>query len=246
MHNCYLSLYRLNNATLKNIVIDGDTGVDHGILIRNCRNVSIYPTRIFVPMPSDATTYGINCQNSTDIIINGGYIQAVRGAYIGNQSITSPENQAGSQIQFIGCTIRSNGVGAYITQDSTAWYRNCRFLLGGADYAIDLNRAYPGSAGSIAYIDGCQSDTATAFYVQADCALYHSGTRNMGLEASGATSVADGGTIAHGMTITPREATARGSLAGTSCAVTALGPTTITVDLIGTTTTQTVYWHAKY
>ena len=76
--------------------------------------------------------------------------------------------------------------------------------------------------------------------------INHSGTSNMGLEAHGATSVADGGTIAHTMKITPRYVQVTPSVAGTIATVTAISSTTFTVDFSGTTTTQTVYWHAFY
>ena len=76
--------------------------------------------------------------------------------------------------------------------------------------------------------------------------LEHSGTGGLGLEAYGATSAADGGTIAHGMKITPTHAIATGSLAGTTVTVTAKDATNLKIDLNGVTTTQTVYWHAVY
>lgn len=67
--------------------------------------------------------------------------------------------------------------------------------------------------------------------------------------ATGATSVADGGTITHGLAATPTKARATASTAGEFASVTALGSTTITVSIKkhdGTAgTTQTVYYEAE-
>jgi hypothetical protein len=66
--------------------------------------------------------------------------------------------------------------------------------------------------------------------------------------ADGATSVADGGTIAHGMTIAPTVVQVTPSVAGEMASVTAISATTITVALKthagAAGTTQTVYWRA--
>jgi hypothetical protein len=68
-------------------------------------------------------------------------------------------------------------------------------------------------------------------------------------EQYGATSVADGGTITHGLATTPTSVIVTPSLASTVLGVTALGATTFTVavknDSGGAGTTQTVYWNAK-
>lgn len=62
---------------------------------------------------------------------------------------------------------------------------------------------------------------------------------------SGSTSVADGGTVSHGLATTPTKVRANGTLAGTIVNITALGASTFTVDFAGTTTTQTIYWEAE-
>ena len=66
--------------------------------------------------------------------------------------------------------------------------------------------------------------------------------------ADGATSVADGGTIAHGMTIAPTVVQASPSVAGEMVSVTTIDATNITVALKthagAAGTTQTVYWRA--
>jgi len=66
---------------------------------------------------------------------------------------------------------------------------------------------------------------------------------------SGKTSVANGGTIAHGMGITPRSAICTPSVSGEMCSITGLSSTNITVAIIkndGTAgTTQNVYWQAS-
>lgn len=69
-----------------------------------------------------------------------------------------------------------------------------------------------------------------------------------GAEKSGATSVADGGTIAHGLMTTPLWVYVTPSIASTLVAITAKTPTTFTVALKNTGgtagTTQIVYWRA--
>ncbi len=69
-------------------------------------------------------------------------------------------------------------------------------------------------------------------------------------ENEGATSVADGGTISHGLYTTPTVVTVNPSLADHTAAITAKNASTFTVGLrIGNTggpgTTQTVYWRAS-
>jgi hypothetical protein len=74
--------------------------------------------------------------------------------------------------------------------------------------------------------------------------------RNTGYvtENEGATSVADNGTIAHGLSITPTAVMVTTSVANEYASVTTIGTTTFTVQLTkddGTAgTTQTVYWRA--
>jgi hypothetical protein len=66
--------------------------------------------------------------------------------------------------------------------------------------------------------------------------------------ASGAVSIADGGTITHGLAAAPTRVRVTPSVAGEMASVTALGATTFTVALKthanGAGTTQTVYWQA--
>ena len=66
----------------------------------------------------------------------------------------------------------------------------------------------------------------------------------------GATSVADGGTISHGLAGTPDTVTVTCSIASQMCSVTALAATTFTVAIKTDTgaagTTQTIYWYAVF
>lgn len=65
----------------------------------------------------------------------------------------------------------------------------------------------------------------------------------------GATSVADGGTISHGLWTTPSWVQVTPSVAGEMASVTAISATTFTVALKthagAAGTTQTVYWEAR-
>ena len=68
-------------------------------------------------------------------------------------------------------------------------------------------------------------------------------------ENSGATSVADGGTIAHGLVATPTKVRCTPSVSGEFVSVTALAATTFTVAIKthagAAGTTQTIYWSAE-
>ena len=69
-------------------------------------------------------------------------------------------------------------------------------------------------------------------------------------ENSGGTSVADGGTISHGLAGTPDTVLCTTSITDEFCSVTALAVTTFTVTITkhdGTAgTTQTIYWYAEF
>ncbi len=68
-------------------------------------------------------------------------------------------------------------------------------------------------------------------------------------EAVGATSVANGGTITHGLSATPTKVRCTCSVSGEMVSVTALGSSTFTVAIIKNDgsggTTQTIYWAAE-
>ena len=67
--------------------------------------------------------------------------------------------------------------------------------------------------------------------------------------ASGATSVADGGTVTHGLSATPTKVRCTASVTGEFVSVTAVGATTFTLAIKthanAAGTTQTVYWEAE-
>jgi parallel beta-helix repeat protein len=67
-------------------------------------------------------------------------------------------------------------------------------------------------------------------------------------EKEGATNVADGGTVTHGLSVTPTWATGTPSVSGEFVSVTALAATTFTVAIKkhdnSAGTTQTIYWRA--
>ena len=70
------------------------------------------------------------------------------------------------------------------------------------------------------------------------------------IERSGATSVANGGTVAHGLAVTPTIVLATPSVTNEMVSVTAIAATTFTVAIITDAgaggTTQTIYWKAIY
>ena len=90
-------------------------------------------------------------------------------------------------------------------------------------------------SGTLSLVTGC-------------CTVYN----NLGYvtENWGATSVADGGTISHGLAGTPDTVQCTTSITDEFCSVTALAATTFTVTITkhdGTAgTTQTIYWYAVF
>ena len=70
------------------------------------------------------------------------------------------------------------------------------------------------------------------------------------IERAGATSVANGGTVAHGLAVTPTIVLATPSVTNEMVSVTAIGATTFTVAIITDAgaggTTQTIYWKVIY
>lgn len=98
-------------------------------------------------------------------------------------------------------------------------------------------------------IEGNQADNDTAYGSLSTAAVQRNNQwKTKAGHARGATSVADGGTISHGLVTTPTSVRVTGSVSGEFVSVTAVGSTTFTVAIKthsnGAGTTQTVYWEA--
>jgi hypothetical protein len=100
--------------------------------------------------------------------------------------------------------------------------------------------------GRVVGVYGCVGGPNCKGLVEITGTLTHNGTHNLGLEVMGSAEVADGGTISHGLKITPRVVMVQASIEGTMATPSDLGASTFVVNFSGVTTTQTVYWHAKY
>lgn len=216
---------------LSNIFIDSRDVGKHGIYIYNCNNVTIADGRVL----AGTASYAASIVNSTGITFDDLELRGLRGFVV--------ETGYRSDIKLDGCDINTSGdcfrvYGA----GSTALLTGCDLnTSNAAAYMVNVQ------AGAKTTLLGCHgSDNGLIYVSSSSDVLEHSGTSGLGLEAYGATSVADGGTIAHGMKIAPTFATSTGSLAGTTVTVTAKNATHLTIDLDGVTTTQTVYWWAKY
>lgn len=216
---------------VSNLYIDSREADENGIDIMNCNNVTINDGKIV----AGTADYAVSLTNATGITLDDLELRGMRGV------VTNPGYK--SDVKIDGCDINTTGdcVRFYGT-GTTALMTSC-----------DLNTSDPAAylvnvqAGVTAHVLGCHGYDNGLIYVSAtNGVLKHSGTYGLGLEAYGATSVADGGTIAHGLKKTPTFATATGSLAGTIVTVTAKDATNLTIDLGGVTTTQTVNWLAKY
>ena len=216
---------------LSDVFIDARDIGKHGVYIHHCNNVTLDGGRIWA---GDAQ-YAVSVLNATGVTISDMEMRGLRGIVT--------ETGYRSDIKLSGCDINTSGNCFMIYgTGSTALFTGCDFNTSNpSQYLINVQ------SNAAASLVGCHGSGNGLVYVGGiNGVLTHSGTTGLGLEAYGATSVADGGTIAHGMKITPTYATATGSLAGTTVTVTAKDATHLTIDLAGVTTTQTVNWEAKY
>jgi hypothetical protein len=139
------------------------------------------------------------------------------------------------------CTIETTSHCMYPRTGDTYNFYGC--MLSTDDAAAYLIEAI---SGVTVGVFGCVGGENGLGVILGGGTIKHAGTSELGLEASGATSVADGGTISHGLKITPRHVTTQASVEGTIATPASLGASTFVVNFSGVTTTQTVYWHAKY
>lgn len=216
---------------LSNLLIDTRTIAENGITISNCNNISISDAKIL----AGPANYALSLTNASGVKIDNSELYGYR-------SVVTETGYA-SSVKLTGCDLNATGdcMRIYGT-GSEATFFGCDFYTSSASaYWINVQ------AGATVSVVGCHAKGDGLVYVSpTDGVLTHSGTTGLGLEAYGATSVADGGVIAHGMKITPTYAAADGTLAGTNAIVTAKNATHLTIDLDGVTTTQTVNWVAKY
>lgn len=216
---------------LSNVYIDATSTGKHAAYIRNCNNVTIADGTLL----AGSANYAVSALNVTGITLDDLEMRGLRGIVV--------ETGYRSDVKLDGCDINTTG--------------DCFRVYGAGSTATllgrDLNTSDAAAylvnvqAGAKASLIGCHgSDNGLIYVSPSSGVLEHSGTSGLGIDAYGATSVADGGTIAHGMKKAPTYAIATGSLAGTTVTVTAKDATKLTIDLGGVTTTQTVYWHAVY
>ena len=107
-----------------------------------------------------------------------------------------------------------------------------------------------GSSPGKVLIEGNQADNDTAYGSLSTGAVQRNNQwKTKAGHARGATSVADGGTITHGLVGTPTSVRVSGSVSGEFVSVTAVSSTTFTVAIKthsnGAGTTQTIYWEAE-
>jgi hypothetical protein len=181
--------------------------------------------------------YGIYVigENTDDLYIRGGYISAGTCARIGTVGHAPT-------LDISDMVLDSSQFSSYI-EYGTVNFRNIRCILAEstASFSVQVN--------AIVTIDNCYAD-AKQNGVYAAGTLTHNNTRLLGLENRGyATSIGDGGIIAHGLVATPTQVIITGSVAGEMLTVTGLNATNITVaikqDDGSAGTSQTVYWWAK-
>lgn len=220
---------------ISNLYIDSSSFNRYAVEIIDCNNVTISNGKIV----ANSTSYAVALQNAKDVTLRGLELRGLRGlctipGYISNARMYA------CNITSSGDCIRISGID--YNDGSSATLTACDLYTSNpAAYLVNVQ------AGSHVDLTGCHGYGDGLIYVSGSSGvLTHSGTSGLGLEAYGATSVADGGTIAHGMKITPTYAAADGTLAGTNAIVTAKDATHLTIDLDGVTTTQTVNWEAKY
>jgi hypothetical protein len=218
-------------ARFSNLYVNSTTVGKHAVYIQDCNNVTISDSTLL----AGSANYAASVDDSSEIQLNNLKMRGLRGLVV--------ESGARSDVKLDGCDINTTGDCFRVYwAGSTATLTGCNlYTSSGSAYLINVQ------AGATATMVGCHGSGSGLVYVSSSAGvLNHAGTSGLGLEAYGATSVTDGGTVSHTMKITPRYVQVTPSVAGTIATVTAIDGTTFTVDFSGTTTTQTVYWHAFY
>ncbi len=215
---------------ISNLNIDCEDTACNCITITDYGSVNIVGGRIKAKSDSN---YGIYLSHSSDIEVSNLFISGLRG-------ITSTTGTVNA-INVRGCTIRTTSHCMYPRTGDAYNFYACELWTDG-------NAAYLAEAisGVTLGLFGCVGGSNGYGVILGGGTIKHSGTVDLGLEASGSASVADGGTIEHGLKITPRFVTVQASLEGTTATPASIGASTFAVNFSGVTTTQTVYWHAKY
>ena len=226
------TLYGLNLAYSANSNIVGNqffANTSSGI--SGIVSTAILKTTIIGNIVSQNGTYGVNLDNPYDMIIANNMILrngAVANTYAGLRilgTVVTPTN-----VLIAGNNFQSNDVNT----PSHAKYSFEYIPAVGSNIRLREN--------NLSGADTAAVSTAWAGISFRDNTGYITETR-------GATSVADGGTVTHGMGATPVRVVVTPSVSGEMVSVTTLGATTFTVAIKkhdGTAgTTQTVYWQAE-
>ncbi len=217
-------------ARFSNLYVNSTTAGKHAIYIQDCNNVSISDSTLL----AGPANYAVSVDDSSEIQLNNLKMRGLRGLVV--------ESGARSDVKMYGCDINTTGDCFRVYwAGSTLTATGCNLYTSSASaYLINVQ------AGATASMVGCHGSGSGLVYVSSSSGvLTHSGTTGLGLEAYGSASVADGGTIAHGMKITPRGCIVMPSIAGTDVGY-SLDDAHITVDFANVTTTQTVSYWAWY
>jgi hypothetical protein len=166
---------------------------------------------------------GLQVNNATDVVVAHNHIfdNTSRGLHLSG----TPAN-----LMIIGNRIRWSGAGAAFTQS----------------YAIRVENG--AAVALIADNDLSGNGTAAVQSISGGTAITWRDNIGYVTRAVGATSVADGGTVSHGLVAAPTTVRVTGSVAGEIATVTTLSASTFTVALKtgagAAGTTQVVYWEA--
>lgn len=214
---------------ISNLYIDARETSHNALRIVNIGNIFINGGFI---RANPSTNYAISLETAV-LNISNVKLTGLRGVVSASGTVNSLECHdcnisteshcmlpvSGDIYNFYGCKFTTNDAAAYLLAASsgrTVGIYNC---IGGEN--------------------GLGLVTATG-------TLTHAGTHNLGLEASGSVKVADGGAVSHGLKITPRWVSVQATTEGTIATPASPGTSTFAVNFSGVTTTQLVYWHAKY
>jgi hypothetical protein len=209
--------------------IDADTL--GGAIHLEAKNGGTVETNNFMGLDLESQKKQIFIDVDGDSAINGNYFQAdymsVNAGQIAIDASVSNSNQGGNRYEI---TVQNDGSSTILNDGSTGYT---------IPNVYDFNLMGTRLTSSQIVLATQPFDKVTWITSWAD--------RNPN---SGATSVADGGTITHQLDVTPTWITVSGSIAGTIATVTAKSATTFTVSLkFGNGTaapTQTVYWQAGW
>ncbi len=221
----------LSDILINNLFIECTDQDCNALYVKDITNVRINGGKI---KANTDTNYAVSLYHVTNIEIDNVEMVGLRGVV----STISTVNSATLR----NCDIETTGHCMVPRVGDVYNFYGCSLITTGTETPTWLIEAI---SGVTVGLFNCTGDGGEGI-ISGGGTINHSGTFNLGLEAFGYDSVADGGSISHGLKITPNFVTITPSEEGTIATPAGIGAVTFDVNFSGVTTTQTVYWHARY